>query len=297
MVRQHHQSLARAAAGRQARLSLREGVSPECAFCYAELFNLRNLPSRGTGLPYQKSSTGEVEIVLDEKALEQFLRWERPRKVFWCSMTDLFGEFVPSAVIQRCLDVACDGGFSRGHVSQLLTKRPERMVEEVIAWCLRRGRRVPSHVWLGFSAGDRELFFDRWPIMRRLRELDLTEGPIWCSYEPAIGALVRNPIGEGPVSGELRSEEQKLWFGVVDEGLSWLVVGGESGARSLTRPFFPRWAEDCVRLVGRAGAAIFVKQMGSVWARAQKLGPRDSKAEVPASWPEGCRVRNFPEVL
>lgn len=291
-------------------------VSAECALCYAERFNLRGLPARGTGLPYQKGSTAKVEMVLDPKPLAQLLRWQRPRRVFWCSMTDLFGEFVPPHMIQHCLDVACQAAVSRGHISQLLTKRPEIMVQHVEQWCKRRQRRLPWQVWLGFSAGDRALFFDRWPVMRRLVELDLTEGPVWCSYEPAIGPLVLSSADQvvsteghameivkdgqrGAPMPFLRAEEEKLWLGVVDEGLSWLVVGGESGAGRLTRAFDPRWAVDCVRFVGRAGAAVFVKQLGSVWARANRaaLGPRDFKAENPASWPEGCRVRNFPEMV
>src|ERR1051325_4748653 len=76
-----------------------EKCSPACVNCYACTFNLRNLPNGGTGLDYVASSRSLVDIFLDVTVLEQPLRWRRGRKIFLCSMTDLFGEFVPDEFI------------------------------------------------------------------------------------------------------------------------------------------------------------------------------------------------------
>lgn len=73
-------------------------VSTECSACYAETFNQRGLTERGTGLAYTKPNTEKVEVFLHRPALDQVLRWQRPRRIFWCSMTDLFGEFVSSEI-------------------------------------------------------------------------------------------------------------------------------------------------------------------------------------------------------
>lgn len=107
-----------------------EKVSSGCANCYAETFNARMLPNGGTGLPYTKGSRDQVEIFLDEKTLIQPLRWRKPTKVFLCSMTDLFAEFVPFEMILRMFAVM---SITPQHIYQLLTKRPERAAE-FYAW-------------------------------------------------------------------------------------------------------------------------------------------------------------------
>lgn len=226
-------------------------VSPECARCYAEAFNLRNLPERGTGLPYINRSEETLEIILHRPVLEQVLRWRLPRRIFWCSMTDLFGEFVPSALIQEVLDVAAQVAEAPGHISQLLTKRPDRMLREVTMWQRRHGRRLPANVWPGFSAGDRHIFLDRWEQARHLR--DLIDGPLWCSYEPAIGHLA-DPMAR-------RSGEMRLWQRVADQGLRWVVWGGESGRKP--RPFNALWGLAIVRYLAPAGILVFGKQLGA----------------------------------
>src|SRR3712207_5592764 len=61
-------------------------VSPACASCYAERLNLL----RGNGRPYLPGR--HAPPVLDERALGLPASWRAPRRVFVCSMTDLFWE-------------------------------------------------------------------------------------------------------------------------------------------------------------------------------------------------------------
>ncbi|MEK9751770.1 MAG: DUF5131 family protein [Rhodospirillaceae bacterium] len=78
-----------------------EHVSEGCRNCYAERWNR----PYGTGLPYKPGHRADVELFLDEQLLTQPLRWRRPRRVFVCSMTDLFADFVPDEWIDRVFAV------------------------------------------------------------------------------------------------------------------------------------------------------------------------------------------------
>jgi len=100
-----------------------EHVSEGCRNCYAEGMNKR----LGTGLDYKPGNLaprGPVEMFLDEKLLLAPLKWRKPKRVFVCSMTDLFADFVPDAFIDRMFAVMA---LCPQHSFQVLTKRPERM--------------------------------------------------------------------------------------------------------------------------------------------------------------------------
>lgn len=103
-----------------------EHVSPGCEHCYAETNNHRCLPGNGTGLPYDRRSRDLVEPFIDERILLQPLRWKTPRKIFVENQSDLFGEWVPDESIDRVFAVMA---LCPQHTFQVLTKRPERMLE------------------------------------------------------------------------------------------------------------------------------------------------------------------------
>lgn len=102
-----------------------EHVSEACRHCYAEAINRDRF---GTGLDYKPrhiaAKGGEVEIVLVMAPLFEMLRWRRPRRVFVCSMTDLFADFVPDRKIDHVFAAAA---LAPRHTLQVLTKRPDRM--------------------------------------------------------------------------------------------------------------------------------------------------------------------------
>lgn len=101
-----------------------EHVSEGCRNCYAETLNVAQRWDRGTGLAYTRPNREKVEVYLDEATLTQPLRWRKPRKVFVCSMTDLFGEWVTDEMLDRVFAVMA---LRPDVVFQVLTKRPERM--------------------------------------------------------------------------------------------------------------------------------------------------------------------------
>jgi protein gp37 len=95
-------------------------LSDACKRCYAAGINRR----LGTGLDYVASALSSVDIYLDEKTLLQALRWKRRRFIFMCSMTDLFGSFVPDWMVDKIIAVAAVANW---HTYQILTKRADRM--------------------------------------------------------------------------------------------------------------------------------------------------------------------------
>src|SRR5215813_7856090 len=153
--------------------------------CYAERQN-KGFFQLGTGLRYDRAARNKVEIFLDEKTLMQPLHWRKPRMIFVCSMTDLFGVFHSNEMINRVFAVMA---LASQHTFQVLTKRPERMREYLKEYAagglhlwraaqsieMPRGRHKPGttwplpHVWVGASIEDE-------PTARK-RFADLVEAP------------------------------------------------------------------------------------------------------------------------
>lgn len=102
-------------------------VSPGCLHCYAEGIARR---FSGAGAPYEGliHSTGawNGRITLAENHLLDPIRWVKPRRIFVDSMSDLFHEAIPFDYIDKVFAVmAC----TTRHTYQILTKRPQRMLE------------------------------------------------------------------------------------------------------------------------------------------------------------------------
>jgi len=205
-------------------------ISPGCKFCYAERltkrFGLRDF----------------TKVTLHPDRLDLPVRWRGPRMIFVNSMSDLFHDRVPFDFIDRVF--ATMERASR-HVFQVLTKRPDRMVE----WHRQHdgGRPVPAHVWLGVSV---ESAAYAWRV-DRLRHVDV---PVrFISAEPLLG----------PLASALDLAD-----------VSWVISGGESGgaaSRGLVeqtpagwKPKAPavQWVRDLRDVCGAAGVAFFHKQWG-----------------------------------
>jgi protein gp37 len=68
-----------------------------------------------------------------------------------------------------------------------------------------------------------------------------------------------------------------------------VIVGGESGPGA--RPLREPWVEEIIAQCQAAGAAIFVKQLGTAWARGRSS---DRKGGRMADWPHHLRIRELP---
>ena len=124
-------------------------VSEGCRHCYAERqayrYSLTQIaPFYGfvgevNGHP---AWTGKVELI--ESKLAEPLRWKAPRRIFVNSMSDLFHEALPDEAIDRVFAVMA---LSPQHTFQILTKRPERMLNYCRAVDLERLR-----YWMNLAA-------------------------------------------------------------------------------------------------------------------------------------------------
>lgn len=245
-----------------------EKVSPECKNCYAEKMN----EWRGNGIPYAVDQRKKVELYLDEQTLEAPLRWKRPRMIFPCSMTDLYGEFVPFEWIGKVYATMALAGALHGHTFQVLTKRPERRLQFLTKTDEGRGiaKEQYKHIWEGVSAGTQETA-NRWIPM-----LLATPAAVrWLSAEPLLEAL-----------------DLKQCYGTE---LNWIVVGGESG--SSARPCDRRWIYEILRAGKEAKVPMFVKQLGRlshIDDNHRYMQLKDGKGGDISEWPDALRIREYP---
>lgn len=80
------------------------------------------------------------------------------------------------------------------------------------------------------------------------------------------------------------------------EGIDWVIIGGESGAREVAHPFYLKWAEDIIDLCRAHGVACFVKQLGRNPTRGKRvLQLQDSHGGDWSEWDEHLRIREFPQ--
>lgn len=192
-------------------------ISPGCKNCYAEA-----LAERFRGVPGHPFEYG-FDLRLVPEKLQEPLCWKSPRKIFVCSMSDLFNEGVPQEYIRRVFDVMVQASW---HTFQVLTKRSSRLarLSGELSW--------PSNIWVGVSVETADYTY-------RARQLATVPSAVrFLSIEPMLG-----PIPDLPLAG-----------------IDWVIVGGESGR--CARPMDLTWARDIRNQCEKAGVAFFLKQLG-----------------------------------
>lgn len=207
-------------------------ASTGCLNCYSERMNIR------WGGP--KYRVGADTVRLDEKALKLPQRWKRPRRVFVCSMTDLFGEWVPDEWIERIFDSMLDSD----HTYMVLTKRAERMQQWVTRYLASSlTDNVLESIWLGVSVENQAAADERIP------HLLATPAAIrWISAEPLIGPVMLRK--EWLLSHQSNPSLQRK--------LNWVVAGAESGTGA--RPCDDDWFRLLRDACAMAATPYFLKQ-------------------------------------
>jgi protein gp37 len=236
-------------------------VSQGCKHCYAErdwarLSAPREKPNIYTGRKF-------TDVQCHPERLDQPIRWTRPLRIFVNSMSGLFHPDVPDAFIDKVFAVMA---LAPWHTFQVLTKRPERMLEYVAGVTLARlmaaseglpcaPRSAPDwplpNVWLGVSVEDQVAADERIPLL-----LQTPAAVRWISAEPLLGNVdVHHRLGPCVFSG------RDPW--ATGRGIDWLVVGGESGPKA--RPMHPDWVRSIRDQCQAAGVPWLFKQWGE-WA-------------------------------
>lgn len=283
-------------------------VAPGCAHCYAAKLaatRLRHRPEYARLATYTKGIarwTGQVRL-LPERLTEP-LSWRKPKRCFVCDMGDLFHEDVPFEFIDKVFAAMA----LTPHITyQLLTKRPERMVEY-----LECGGSGPLGAYgvtdrLSYLVGDATF---PWPLSNLWLGTSIStqadaaanvQHLLRCpavvrflSVEPLLERILlddRNMVADETYHDYLRGRRGCTSQAVAvrpedTTAIHWVIVGGESGPKA--RPCDEEWIKSIVDQCRAAAVPCFVKQFGSQ----MRLNSR--KGNDPAEWPEWARVREFP---
>ena len=307
-------------------------VSKGCQNCYA--MRLAHRLSH-VGGKTQAKYAGLTEVVngnpvwngvmrlADEATLTVPLRWRKPRRIFVCSMSDLFHEDAPDEWIDKIFAVMA---LCPQHSFQVLTKRPERMRAYLAGDTERRSAKASidfmalsggagrhhkhiqadategwatwplPNLWAGTSVEDQKRADERIPWI--LKTPAAVRG---LSCEPLLGPIDLTNIlagrwpGDPPGPAEasyVDSLRGERWY--LRQGrrlgpdrvnrIDWVIVGGESGPGG--RPMHPDWARSIRDQCQAAGVPFFFKQWGE-W------GPVVSTGDDPD--PEGRSVMALPD--
>lgn len=279
-------------------------TSPGCDNCYA-LTLAKRLKAMGSA-KYQTDGSPRTSgpgfgVAMHQGTLNAPLHWRNPRKVFVNSMSDLFHANVTDEFIAKVFAVMAQ---VPQHTFQILTKRHARMRtllgndgqalleatrdEETAGALLGAGWPLPN-VHLGVSVEDQH-----WADLRIPALLQTPAAVRWISAEPLLGPIDLNLAVR--TMGSERGHGLTMSFAHAGgccnrfHGLDWAVVGGESGSGA--RPMAAAWAKFLVKQCQDVGVPIFVKQLGSDWARANRAV--HSKGGDPDEWPAELRVRQYP---
>lgn len=205
-------------------------VSPGCTNCYAmrmaSRLNAMGLKKyEGTTRKSGKRAVWTGKVTFDKNSFSAPLNWKKPRRIFVNSMSDLFQDVVPEAFVQSVWQVMEQAHW---HTFQILTKRPERMLE-----VLRDGKLpILKNVWLGTSVENED-------VVHRIDTLREVPAYVrFISFEPLLG-----PILDPDLSG-----------------MHWAIVGGESGPGA--RPMETWWVETLRDSCLDQDVAFFFKQWG-----------------------------------
>ena len=192
-------------------------VSPGCKHCYAETFAER---WRGvSGHPYEQG----FDLRMWPERLHLPLSWKKPRMIFVNSMSDLFHEAVPAALISNIFGTMQEAHW---HTFQILTKRADRLAEMAarLPW--------PINVWMGVSVESPR-------YVHRIEHLRSVQAAVrFLSIEPLLAPIRSLPLAD----------------------IDWVIVGGESGPGA--RPMSPDWVREIRDSCVEKGVPFFFKQWG-----------------------------------
>jgi protein gp37 len=205
-------------------------VSPGCTNCYAMRLAAR---LQAMGMPKYAGTTRKSggrhvwtgKINVDRNALAAPLAWRKAQRIFVNSMSDLFQDGAEESFIRQVWRVM---ELAHWHSFQVLTKRPERMLEVLS----KPAFPTLANVWLGTSVESEEYLF-------RIEALRRVPARVrFVSFEPLLGPVVDPNL----------------------TGIHWAIIGGESGPRA--RPMEAWWVEAVLAACKAQHVAFFFKQWG-----------------------------------
>jgi len=203
-------------------------ISPGCARCYAKRMahRLRGRYGYPEDEPFKPGVFHPDQLKLPEI-------WKKPRRIFVCSMGDLFHDDVPKDLTPKVFRTAeyCDH-----HTFIFLTKRPENMAKLMNDYAGLRFKSgantpLPENWWAGATVESQ---------CEDHRILTLKDIPAvrFISMEPLIGPFDFLP-------------PMLRW-------LDWVIVGQETGPGA--RPAKAEWFLSIIEQCQAAGVPVFIKK-------------------------------------
>ncbi|MGB3988833.1 MAG: phage Gp37/Gp68 family protein [Minisyncoccales bacterium] len=193
-------------------------ISEGCQNCYAKRMACR-LKGR-----YGYPDDDPFRVTFHPERLSQpCLKWKKSRKIFVCSMGDLFhpdvkDEWISSIWTEMGEHYGLNGEVQAmdsrpGHTYIILTKRPQRAFDFLQS-------RYPAgwekqNVWLGVTAENQKRYDERWEVLKQI-----PASVRFVSFEPLLGQVDLRPWGPNP---------------------DWVITGAETGAGK--RHAKPEWFE------------------------------------------------------
>lgn len=269
--------------------------SPGCDHCYAErmagrLANMGNNDYEGVVLINRSLSPDKIkmplfsgkwnhEVRFIESALEKPFKWKKPRRIFVCSMGDLFHESVPVEWIARVFAIMF---LNQHHTFLLLTKRPERierclkyddfwflyykycnhyhdlfikpLEQELYFFDELRSEWPLSNVWFGVTCENQEMADKRIPVL-----LQIPAAKRFVSIEPMLESVDLTSI-KGDAGSYYQVLEPIINLGDSSRpALDWVIIGAESGPKR--RECKTEWVESIIKQCKVANTPLLVKQL------------------------------------
>ena len=246
-------------------------TSAGCDNCYA-----KNIATRFAGTAgYPKENP--FGVTFHPERLKTPLAWTKPRRIFVCSMSDLFHDEVKQEWIDEIFNVMSN---APRHTFLVLTKRPERMKAALkdlgnrwnwnVKWPL-------ENVWLGVTAENQETARDRIPTL-----IETPATKRFVSVEPMLGAINLKQLGRHPAGWPFCPS------------IDWVICGGETGPKA--RPMNYAWVYEIAEQCWSIDTPFFFKSWGE-WTPSFLQPDGGYKANTDANIPDGssadCHV--FPE--
>ena len=253
-------------------------VSEGCANCYARRI-------------YERFGRDFSQVTFHEDKLRRLWRKEFPQyspkrgaphkpMAFVVDTGDLFHDSLGFDGIMWAFDMFA---YRQDVIWQVLTKRPERMYQEVEHWCEGNEDKLdmlPANVWLGVTAENQERADERIPLL-----LKTPAAVRFVSVEPMLGPVVLSDkalvgTGQKGVISWPGGEEYVIWNRA--NAVDWVICGAESGPNR--RPFDVQWAVDLYEQCREVCLPFFGKQDSDM--RPGKLLVLGDYGVV-QKWPEG----------
>lgn len=199
-------------------------ISEGCDHCYA-----KRMANRLKGR-YGYPADDPFRVTFHPNLLKTPYPWPKTisgRKIFVCSMGDLFHKDVKSSWIRDVFSII---RYYRYNTFMILTKRPELMKSYINS--RTHNNEILPNLWLGVTAETQDRYDERWPILS-----NIPAAVKFVSLEPALEHIDIDIFAPWP---------------------DWVIWGPENGPGK--RPYKDEWALDVWEQCKEKGIPFFDKR-------------------------------------